>query len=59
MALYSYKCSSCDIVKDYIRGISEPEPKYFCDSCNSEMSRVFQAPGVKFNGSGFYTTDKG
>lgn len=59
MALYSYRCSTCSIIKDYVRGINDPEPQYSCEECGGEMSRVYQAPGVKFNGSGFYTTDKG
>ena len=28
----------------------------YCDICNNLMTRVYSAPPVKFNGSGFYST---
>jgi putative FmdB family regulatory protein len=58
MAIYSYSCSNCSITQDMVRGISEPEPKYECEVCGSVMLRIYNVPGVTFNGSGFYSTDK-
>lgn len=58
MAIYSYSCPDCNITQDKVRGISEPEPRYECEVCGSVMFRIYNAPGVTFNGSGFYSTDK-
>ena len=58
MAIYTYKCNDCNISVDVSRGIAEPEKSYECSSCGSILFRVYQAPGVAFNGSGFYSTDK-
>jgi len=58
LAIYSYKCVSCGTYKDIIRGISEPEDSYECDNCSSNLTRVYDIPGVRFNGNGFYSTDK-
>jgi putative FmdB family regulatory protein len=58
MAIYAYKCTDCNVTVDITRGISEPESAYECSDCGSVLFRVFQAPEVKFNGSGFYSTDK-
>ena len=58
MAIYTYRCNDCDISIDVSRGITETEKSYECGSCGSVLFRVYQAPGVTFNGSGFYSTDK-
>jgi predicted nucleic acid-binding Zn ribbon protein len=34
------------------------DPKILCDVCQGEMNRKPQPAGVKFYGTGFYTTDK-
>lgn len=58
MALYEYTCKSCNAVKTVSRGISEPEDIPQCSDCGISYSRVYSSPGVTFNGSGFYSTDK-
>jgi putative FmdB family regulatory protein len=58
MALYEYKCTgSCDEITTEQRSINEPDPGYFCKSCNSALERVYSNFGVILNGSGFYSTD--
>lgn len=58
MAIYSYQCPDCDTVSDKVRSISEPEPTYVCNKCGSVLFRLYHSPGIQFNGSGFYSTDK-
>jgi hypothetical protein len=38
------------------RGMTEDEIIPYCDTCNQPMSRVYSAPPVKFNATGFYST---
>lgn len=58
MATYEYKCPACDIMYTEIRGMMEDQKKTECDKCMSLLVRVYNAPTVTFNGSGFYATDK-
>jgi putative FmdB family regulatory protein len=59
MASYEYSCSKCNIKIIKHRGISESDPGYLCETCNSELTRVYSSSiSVTFNGSGFYSTDK-
>lgn len=58
MPVYEYRCGNCDAPYNKVRGISEPEPEYNCETCNISLTRVYSSVGVTFNGSGFYRTDK-
>lgn len=59
MAFYEYKCPECDTQVVKSRGMSDPDPGYSCEACNSELIRVYSSSiSVTFNGSGFYSTDK-
>lgn len=58
MALYEYACKSCNANITVSRGISEKEQIPECLACGIKYSRVYSSPGVTFNGSGFYSTDK-
>jgi putative FmdB family regulatory protein len=58
MALYEYKCKSCNALETVIRGITDKENIINCKACNIPLIRVYSRVGVTFNGSGFYTTDK-
>ena len=57
MALYEYDCMPCAerVVKE--RSISESDPGYTCQKCNSSLVRVYSSVGAVFNGTGFYSTD--
>jgi putative FmdB family regulatory protein len=57
MAIYEYNCSKCkdNFLKE--RAISENDPGYKCQTCNSDLTRVYSIIGAVFNGSGFYSTD--
>ena len=56
MASYEYKCEIDSSTITISRGMTEEEIIPYCDSCNEPMVRVYSAPPVKFNGSGFYST---
>ncbi|MBI60461.1 FmdB family transcriptional regulator [bacterium] len=59
MALYDYKCNSCNYVFEVSHSIKE-EPKLNCPSCNSDlvMRLISRNVGISFKGSGFYINDK-
>jgi predicted nucleic acid-binding Zn ribbon protein len=56
VASYEYKCEIDSSTITISRGMTEEEIIPYCDSCNEPMVRVYSAPPVKFNGSGFYST---
>lgn len=58
MAIYDYSCEKCSKTITINRSLSEPDPGYKCDTCKSELTRVYSNVGVAFKGSGFYSTDK-
>lgn len=58
MALYEYKCNTCNQSITVARPMSEKEIIPLCAACKSPLSRVYSSVGVAFNGSGFYSTDK-
>jgi predicted nucleic acid-binding Zn ribbon protein len=39
------------------RPIQDNDPGYKCETCNSNLVRVYSNVGAVFNGSGFYSTD--
>jgi len=57
MPTYEYMCESCNKEYTKIRGITEEDPGYSCDICNSNIKRIYSVPGAVFNGDGFYSTD--
>lgn len=57
MARYDYRCNKCGEVFEVEHGMME-HPEVACPSCGAEASKVFNASGIKFSGSGFYNTDQ-
>lgn len=57
MAIYEYDCTVC--IKRYTkeRSIKDEDPGYKCETCNTDLTRVYSNVGAVFNGSGFYSTD--
>lgn len=51
MPLFDFKCVCCTEVIE----INENIPPA-CTTCGETMQRVWSAPAVKFNGTGFYST---
>lgn len=56
MARYDYRCTSCGNVFEVEHGMTE-RPEVSCPACGSRADKVFNASGIKFEGSGFYNTD--
>lgn len=57
MPLYDYQCSACGSVFEAEHAMSA-RPKLKCNACGStRTSKLFNAAGVQFRGSGFYVTD--
>ena len=55
MPSYEYKCGLCGKTETVERSIHAESVAPYC--CNGLMDRIFIAPPVKFNTSGFYSTD--
>ena len=43
------------VVKE--RSINDSDPGYKCETCQTNLVRVYSSVGAVFNGSGFYSTD--
>jgi len=56
MASYDYKCDDDEDIVTIVRGMADEEIIPYCDVCNKPMSRLYTAPPVKFNATGFYST---
>lgn len=57
MPSYEYDCMPCGTRYTKNRSMSEEDPGYKCDTCNKPLVRVYSDIGVRFNGSGFYSTE--
>ena len=51
---YDYECPGCGDVRTIERKMSDPEETYICDNCHTTFQRKWSAPGIVFNGPGFY-----
>ena len=54
MPQYDYRCEVCNALMTITRSIHDDAvaPPH----CGIEMRQVYSTPGIKFNGSGFYST---
>jgi len=50
---YDFKCDTCGTIME----LQDPAPPP-CGACGYTMTRIWTVPGIKFNGTGFYSTDK-
>ena len=55
MPSYEYRCAKCVTQYEVERSIHAEASDPIC--CDTPMNRVYSAPPVRFNGTGFYTTD--
>jgi len=55
--IYIYDCMPCAKRYEKQRSMSEQDPGYNCEHCNSKLVRVYTPVVSTFNGSGFYVTD--
>lgn len=52
MPTYRYKCEN-DHVYEEVRLITEEEQSFDCPECDKPLKRVFTAPPIQFNGTGW------
>jgi putative FmdB family regulatory protein len=57
--IYEYFCNECNHEFCTLPLNSPPKPNPICPNCGGISSRKWNAPNIKFNGKGFYTTDHG
>lgn len=57
MARYDYRCTACNKVFEVEHGMTE-HPEITCPDCGGAATKVFNASGIRFEGSGFYNTDQ-
>lgn len=57
MPVYDFKCPDCGDVRTQTISIDDTEFVAKC-KCGAVMEKIYSFTGVKFNGSGFYSTDK-
>ena len=58
MPLYQYQCTKCPDIVEVPQSIENRDQFPTCVKCTSPMRRVLIAPQIKFQGPGFYSTDK-
>lgn len=56
MPTYEYKCLGCSNTVEMSRSVDERDEPVECVSCGLESTRVYNAPGIQFKGTGFYKT---
>ena len=54
---YDYTCPECKVTITIERSIHAEADAPSCSDCQQLMARVWSAPTITFNGSGFYKTD--
>lgn len=56
MPTYEYECTDEEHHRlEISRPVDERDNEYTCP-CGSSMYRIYNAPAIKFNGTGFYST---
>lgn len=55
MPTYEYLCLTCEVKATESRAIEDRDEPVYC-FCGNTMTRTFNAPGITFNGPGFYKT---
>ncbi|HYU63550.1 MAG TPA: FmdB family zinc ribbon protein [Verrucomicrobiae bacterium] len=56
MPIYGYRCSNCGHEFEIQQRMSD-EPLKVCPQCQGKLTKMVYPAGVRFKGSGFYTTD--
>lgn len=53
--IYTFDCEECGrIFVEHPMAKGHPE---VCPTCKGDITRIYDAPPLKFKGSGFYSTD--
>lgn len=57
MPTYDYLCPMCNFRTEVNRSIHGEVEDVFCPNDSQLMARIWTAPPVQFNATGFYSTD--
>lgn len=57
MPIYKYRCTECHKVHEVMQKMTD-DPLKQCAECGGEVKKMIGRVGIKFNGSGFYVTDR-
>jgi len=55
--IYDYKCDGCATSYEVERSMYEDAVAPMCTACSKAMTRVWGVGSVRFEGTGFYSTD--
>lgn len=55
MPTYEYRCGKCESLTVISRSVDERDDEVKC-TCGFESTRIYNAPGIQFKGTGFYRT---
>jgi len=55
---YQYSCPTCLVEYEVERSIHAEASAPSCSTCHTIMNRKYETPAIKFNGKGFYSTDR-
>ena len=53
---YEYRCNKCQSSIVFSRSVEDRDEPVKCVTCGLESTRIYNAPGVQFKGTGFYKT---
>lgn len=55
MPTYEYRCGKCNSLTVLSRSVDERDDEVTC-TCGFSSTRIYNAPGIQFKGTGFYKT---
>ncbi len=56
MPTYQYRCTTCQNELEAFQKFTD-DPLTTCEECGGSLSKLYNAVGIVFKGSGFYATD--
>ena len=55
--IYDYKCDDCATLYEVERSMYDESVAPVCVTCRKSMTRVWGVGSIRFEGTGFYSTD--
>lgn len=55
--IYDYKCDDCATSYEVERSMYDESVAPMCTACGKSMTRVWGVGSIRFEGTGFYSTD--
>lgn len=57
MRVFVFNCAACGDIELHLHPNKDNLLEQKCPDCGADMQRVYTAPAIKFNGSGFHVND--